>query len=336
MKIKATQSIKMEGHINSLNVVSAEGNVKKSLSFPNVVLDQGIQRIFEFDVFEKGDLAGLVFGTGNSPEDASQTGLDSPGSNGEIIPTGPSTFAFSDVDFVGDTHDTVENDMLLSFRSGEGTVAGTWSEMGIVDHNGLLITRALIKDETGTPTTITVLNNEYLEVSYTLRIIKYMPVQTGSLNVGGVTYNYTVSNNFFIYRYLRTENDFFIRPNEIAVSLLNNIADEFVLANVPFNSVVDRPFANYRFEGLYRGDDGINQIGNDVNNPNIFTFYGEMEAGPMTSERHLGALAAGKYQGYANRSATFYPLVMVCFNPPIPVPIDHKLEVSIETTTQLV
>ena len=47
-------------------------------------------------------------------------------------------------------------------------------------------------DENGDPTTITVLSDEFLEVSYKLRL--YLPVEdiTGSFEVDGVTYNWVM------------------------------------------------------------------------------------------------------------------------------------------------
>jgi len=57
---------------------------------------------------------------------------------------------------------------------------------------GGLFSRALILDGVGLPTTITLLNDEYLDVVYTLRL--YVPLSdvTGTVNISGTDYDYTL------------------------------------------------------------------------------------------------------------------------------------------------
>ncbi len=84
------------------------------------------------------------------------------------------------------------------FRFHAGTVTGNLSEIGVGIIYGnvrRLFCRALIKDSFGNPTTITLLPDEVLEVTYELR--HYMPTvdTTGTItlagNIGGV-YEYTL------------------------------------------------------------------------------------------------------------------------------------------------
>lgn len=69
-----------------------------------------------------------------------------------------------------------------------GAAAGNLSEIGIGIASGSLFSRALIKDSDDSPTTITVLSNEYFSVVYELRL--YPPTVDNTFNVviEGVTY----------------------------------------------------------------------------------------------------------------------------------------------------
>lgn len=60
-----------------------------------------------------------------------------------------------------------------TFRFGEGAAAGNLSEVGIgtATTGGTLFSRALITDGSGTPTTITVLADEFLDVSYQVQLV---------------------------------------------------------------------------------------------------------------------------------------------------------------------
>lgn len=80
---------------------------------------------------------------------------------------------------------------------GVGVATGTISEIGIGNGNFTppstgsytLFSHALIVDGSGNPTTITVLSNEQLQVTYTLELFWNTTTQTGSLSFGGTTYN---------------------------------------------------------------------------------------------------------------------------------------------------
>lgn len=75
-----------------------------------------------------------------------------------------------------------------SYEFAAGTATGNISEFGISpSSNGNLFSRALIKDEQGNPTTITVLADEILVVTYELRMYKPENDFVGTSN----GYNYT-------------------------------------------------------------------------------------------------------------------------------------------------
>lgn len=80
----------------------------------------------------------------------------------------------------------------LTFRFAIGTATGNLSEVGLGSTATTLFSRALILDSLGSPTTITVLSSEALDVTYQLQ--QYVPTAdvTGTVTIGAVNYAYTV------------------------------------------------------------------------------------------------------------------------------------------------
>lgn len=82
--------------------------------------------------------------------------------------------------------------VIKTFSFAAGVATGNISEVGVGwASTGSLFSRALVVDGSGNPTPITVLSDEELRVTYQFRL--YVPLDdvTGSVNLGGVTYNYT-------------------------------------------------------------------------------------------------------------------------------------------------
>lgn len=85
-----------------------------------------------------------------------------------------------------------------TWRFPEGAAAGNLSEVGMgwsATHSGNLFSRALILDSYGNPTTITVLSDEFLDVTYEFRAYPNESDVTGNVtltgNIGG-TYDWTI------------------------------------------------------------------------------------------------------------------------------------------------
>ncbi|WNZ57014.1 hypothetical protein QT397_06620 [Microbulbifer sp. MKSA007] len=79
------------------------------------------------------------------------------------------------------------------YRFDQGDAAGNLSEVGVGWANtssGNLFSRALIQDADGNPSSITVLSDEYLDVTYELRIYPELDDVTGVVTIGGVDYDY--------------------------------------------------------------------------------------------------------------------------------------------------
>ena len=75
--------------------------------------------------------------------------------------------------------------------------AGTWTEVGVsnkahTDGAQVLYSRALIVDGSGNPTSITTLADEYLVVTYRLRIYPPLEDVNGEVSILADTYNYTL------------------------------------------------------------------------------------------------------------------------------------------------
>lgn len=77
-----------------------------------------------------------------------------------------------------------------------GSATGTWTSVGVGAYSATgpvnrLFSRALIVDGGGSPVSITVLSDEYLDVTYTLELHAVTGDFSGSFDLSGVTYNYT-------------------------------------------------------------------------------------------------------------------------------------------------
>lgn len=81
-----------------------------------------------------------------------------------------------------------------TYRFGIGVAAGNLAEVGIgwSASTGSLFSRALIKDGGGTPTPITILGDEILDVQYELRMYPPEVDVTGTVSAGGDDYDYVI------------------------------------------------------------------------------------------------------------------------------------------------
>lgn len=82
----------------------------------------------------------------------------------------------------------------ITYRFGTGVAAGNLSEVGIglTTTTGNLYSRALILDGGGSPTTITVLADEVLDVTYEHRTYPPTADVVGNITISGVNYSYVL------------------------------------------------------------------------------------------------------------------------------------------------
>lgn len=75
-----------------------------------------------------------------------------------------------------------------------GTATGTWSMVG-VGWSGGLFAKTLIKDSGGTPTSITILASEILDVRYELKVVPDVTTRGPfNITINGTVYSYTLRN----------------------------------------------------------------------------------------------------------------------------------------------
>lgn len=147
---------------------------------PNLITNAGLDLI--------GSLAGGVVrrvfvGSGQTPASVTDTALVS------LVATASSTTsnvsgASSSAPYYGFLRTT--------WRFSAGQAQGNLSEVGVGGTSGALFSRSLIKDSGGNPTTITVLSNEYLDVTYELRLYAPTTDLVGQLTLGTEVHDVTV------------------------------------------------------------------------------------------------------------------------------------------------
>lgn len=146
--------------------------------FPNLITDLGLDLIGN-----SSPLTYCVVGSGNATPTFADTALQSlVGQTTSLI--SQNFTAASSSPYFG-TNTTVYN-----FPA--GTATGNLAEVGVGDGPTSLFSRALILDGMGSPTTITVLFDESLYVTYQLN--QYVPLTdvTGTVSINAVSYNYTL------------------------------------------------------------------------------------------------------------------------------------------------
>ena len=76
----------------------------------------------------------------------------------------------------------------ITYRFAMGAATGNIAEVGIASQttiSGVLFSRALVLDELGAPTTVTVLSDEVLDVTYELRLYPTLTDTTGTMTISG-------------------------------------------------------------------------------------------------------------------------------------------------------
>ncbi|RZG74727.1 hypothetical protein [Acinetobacter sp. WCHAc060025] len=169
--------------ILKLQVRNAFGDITKETEwFNNLVLDQGLNLMatgFWFNACQVG--------TGNSPPHRGQTGLDNLLATSTTV-VSEANGAAAAAPYYKWTRKT--------FRFSAGTAAGNLSEVSVCGDNYPNKTswnRALIKDNTGNPITVTVLPTETLDVIVEMRMHIDATDKIGDIDFGnGVVRQYTL------------------------------------------------------------------------------------------------------------------------------------------------
>ena len=188
--ISINEKIRMEGFY-SFKVSNSKGE-SRDLSgiiaedHKNLILDVGLNALGTTSV-----VSACKVGTGVTPVAVSQTDLATPLAITSTLQSS-STGRNSTAPYYTWGRRT--------FRFGQGTAAGNLTEVGVTYGGGSsLFSRALIVDSGGNPTTLTILADEWLDVTYELRIYQDLVDKTFNINLLGVDHVVTVRPAYVIY-----------------------------------------------------------------------------------------------------------------------------------------
>jgi hypothetical protein len=183
LKITATANIGVKGRYKITSRVP-DGNgglrVHRIWEFPNLITDNGLNGI---GVNGNSWYTVIALGTGTAAPDVSDTTL-----SGTVV----------SVSSAGTYTEGVETSVSPRYYWGnwsktfaQGAAAGTWTEIGIGRSSSDLWSRARILDSGGSPSSITILAIEVLTVEYRLEMYQKETDTTGTVSLGGVTYDWT-------------------------------------------------------------------------------------------------------------------------------------------------
>lgn len=146
--------------------------------FPNLILDGGLDRMGANSDY----LSWCQVGSGSTAPVAAQTALVN-----RIAGTNTGQKSVSGAQASAPYYGWYRR----TYRFAQGVAAGNLSEVGVGwATSGSLFSRALILDGGGSPTTITVLSDEVLDVTYELRRYPGTVDLTGTVVLDGVTHNW--------------------------------------------------------------------------------------------------------------------------------------------------
>ncbi len=182
--------IGLSGHFDLAVVNAKTGVVRERRSFDNVILNTGLDKFFTGDFNSPCP----ALGVGTSEPLPTDTGLASSVYEGSYIYQSsgyPNVLAPSAPDWV--------SVLRLGWRIPANAAVGTFTEIGIKGWgpNSPYWCRALIKDDAGAISALTILPDEYLDVVYACRYHPDLSDRTFSFQMNGNTYN-CVSRPAFI------------------------------------------------------------------------------------------------------------------------------------------
>lgn len=150
------------------------GTARERARFDNLITDTGL------DLIGVGnDISNACVGSGSTAPANTDTALAAQISAASSLNTSSTSYNAS----------PEYGQRTTVFRFGAGAAAGNLAEVG-VKYSSSLYARALILDGGGSPTTITVLAGEILDVTYIQRIVPPAADASGSVVINGITYGW--------------------------------------------------------------------------------------------------------------------------------------------------
>jgi hypothetical protein len=183
--------IQLEGiyHVELLDKHTHE--VKFSSTFNNIITDAGLDRLMTGTDVLESLVRNLEAGTGTTAPNTSDTTLVAP-----VTPRSSGSGNFPDEVTYVDSGSYAYTNIFRTRIFNDTEANGVLTELGFFNAPtaGIMFSRVLIKDGTGTPTSIVKTSNDILRVRYNLRV--YLPTNnntiTGSFTWRGVTYSSSI------------------------------------------------------------------------------------------------------------------------------------------------
>lgn len=175
--------VEVEGEY-SFCAVKMDGTKRQLGKTHNIITNWGLNQLATQNA--GSFLTSCCLGTGTTPEDASQSRL--------VAFSYYTSSTITNVQTQGSLAN-LECSYLRVFRFSPN-IAGTFTEVGVGTQssptNGFVGSRALIRDDEGNPSSISVLADEYLDVTYTfkIRIPNNAQQTSGNFNIGATSYSY--------------------------------------------------------------------------------------------------------------------------------------------------
>lgn len=163
-------NIGFSGHFRLEVREAGTDNLKKVREFDNLITNSGLD---SYGFNYNKNIGGCWVGTGTNTPAVTDTSLGNP-------------LAFATTDYYGSGNSNIApkapdwvSSSILKYRFAVGAATGNLTEVGIttrdkVGDKYVLWSRALILNEQGIPTSLTVLENEYLDVYYTVKLHPYL------------------------------------------------------------------------------------------------------------------------------------------------------------------
>lgn len=182
--INIDQKFSVEGYY-SFRVVNAKTGIERDVSdiiakdHKNLILNSGLESIGTSSV-----CSGCKVGTGSTPVTVDQT---------DLTTSLASTTTIQNATYGRLTTPPYYMWGRRVFRFAQGAATGNLTEVGTFGSSSTnLFSKALIVDSEGNPTTLTILSDEWLDVTYELRIYQDLTDKTFPLTLLGTNYTVTV------------------------------------------------------------------------------------------------------------------------------------------------
>lgn len=177
--------IALEGHY-TIRKYSAGGLLLQELEFKNLITNGGLNMLGNDAVWCGAStplFAACYVGTGSSAPANGDTALAA------YLATSSSRTGLNSINLTADGGSYYMGQRFV-WRFNQGVATGNLTEIGTGTANNALFSRALIRDPiSGNPATITVLPDEFLDVTFELRSYVSPADVAGTVTISGVTYD---------------------------------------------------------------------------------------------------------------------------------------------------